>query len=86
MCGSGTRAERVATGSGDRIRLSRAPHTKYKFLLGRGVESMGRALERCRRVAKDADSSSARAVAQELEFFREALRFLANPFSCRPIL
>lgn len=31
ICGSGTRAEQVATESVDRLRLSREPHMKYKY-------------------------------------------------------
>ena len=52
MCGSGTRADQVATVSVGRIRLSRAPHMKCTYLLGDGVQTMGRALEYFRRAAK----------------------------------
>ena len=37
-CGSGTRADRVALGSVDRIRLSRAPRVRYEYLLGSGAQ------------------------------------------------
>ena len=43
--GAGAQAEEVAIKSVDRIRLSRAPHVKYKYLLSGGVRSMDKALE-----------------------------------------
>ena len=49
--------------SAGRIRLSRAPHMKYKYLLGNGVRPMDEALEYFRRVAKQTDSPLLRAVA-----------------------
>ena len=52
ICGSGTRAEQVAMEAVDPIRFRRAPHMKYKCLLGSGVQSVGRALEYFPRVAK----------------------------------
>ena len=55
--GSGTRAEQVALGSEDRIRRGRAPHLKYKYLSGSSVQSVDRASEYFRRVAKETDSS-----------------------------
>ena len=41
--GSGSQAEKVALESVDRLRLSRAPHMKYKFLLSGNVTSMDKA-------------------------------------------
>ena len=70
--GSGARLEQVALGSVDRIRLSRAPHKKYKYLLGAGAQSSDRDSEYFCRVSVDTGSPSVRAVAQEAEFFREA--------------
>ena len=43
--GSGAQAEKVALESVDRIRLSRAPHMKYKYLLAGGARSMDKASE-----------------------------------------
>ena len=48
--GAGAQAEKVAMESVDRIRLSRAPHMKYKYLLSGGVRTMDKALEYFRRV------------------------------------
>ena len=36
--GAGAQAEKVAMESVDRIRLSRAPNMKYKYLLSRGAQ------------------------------------------------
>ena len=65
----------------DRTRLSRAPHTKYKFLLPNGVRSMGRALECFRRVAKQTDNALVRAVATGREFVCESIRVLYVPYA-----
>ena len=62
--GSGTRAEQVASESVDRIRLSRAPYMKYKYLLSNRVRRMGLALQYFRRVAKETYSSAAQAVSR----------------------
>ena len=62
-----------------RSRLSRAPHMRYKYLLPTGAQSMGKALEYFRRVAKEADSSRVRAVASEREFICETMRILFSP-------
>ena len=43
MRGSSTRAELVATESAALPRVSRAPDMRYKYLLGNGAHSMGRA-------------------------------------------
>ena len=59
--------------SADRTRLSRAPHMKYKSLFSNGAQSMGRALEYFRRVAKQTDSASARAAAAEREFICDSI-------------
>ena len=69
----------MATESVDRIRLSRAPHMKYKYLLGNGGRTMDKALEYFRRVAKQTDSPLARAVAYEREFICEVMRILPTP-------
>ena len=39
ISGAGNQAEKVATESVDRIRLSRAPHMKYKYLFFRAAPS-----------------------------------------------
>ena len=51
MCGPGTRAGRVASDSADRLRLSRAPNMKYKYLLGSGARPTDRTSEYFRPVA-----------------------------------
>ena len=77
--GPGTQADGVAMESAGRIRLSRAPHVKYKCLLPNGVQSMDKAPEFFRRVAKYFDGSLVRAVACEREFIGEAMRVLYTP-------
>ena len=67
-CGSGPRAEQVALESVDRIRLNRAPHTEFKFLLGAGASSIGQALEYFRRVASAFRNPLVKVLAQEREF------------------
>ena len=81
MSGSGSQAEKVALESVDRLRLSRAPHMKYKYLLSGSVTTMDRALEYFRRVAKETDDELVRAVAQEREFVCEAMRVLFTPYA-----
>ena len=54
--GPSTRADQVALESVGRIRLSRAPHVAYEYLLGSGVQPMGRAAENVRRAAKETGS------------------------------
>ena len=81
MSGPGSQAEKVAMESVDRIRLSRAPHMKYKFLLSGNVNSMDKALEYFRRVAKETDDELVRAVAQEREFICDAMRVLFTPYA-----
>ena len=86
---AGTPAECVAMESADRIRLSRAPYTKYDFLLPRGAHPpsaertdstlAGRALAYLRRVAERAVGALARAVAAEREVARESVRVLYAP-------
>ena len=78
--GAGTQAEKVAMEPVDRIRLSRAPHMKYKYLLPNGVRAMDKAWEHFRRVAKQTDSPLARAVANECEYICEARRILSTPY------
>ena len=65
----------------DRIHLSRAPHMEYKYLFPNGVQRMAKALEYFRRVAEHAGNSFVRAVANEREFFRGALRILSAPYA-----
>ena len=77
--GVGTQAARVAAESADRIRLSPAPHMKYKYLLGNGVRTMAEALEYFRRVVRQTDSPPVRAVAFEREFICESTRILFAP-------
>ena len=77
--GAGAPSERVAMESVDRIRLSRAPYMKYKFLLPNGAQPMGRTLEYFRRVAKQTDSALARAVATEREFICDSIRAFYAP-------
>ena len=48
--GSGAQAEEVALEFVGRIRLSRAPHMKNKYLLACGIRSVDKALEYFRRV------------------------------------
>ena len=81
MSGSGSQAEKVALESVDRLRLSRAPHMKFKFLLSGNVTSMDKALEYFRRVAKETDEELVRAVALEREFICEAMRVLFTPYA-----
>ena len=81
ISGAGTQAEKVAMGSVGRIRLSRAPHVKYKYLLFGGVRSMDEALEYFRRAAKRSDDPLVRAVASAREFICEALRILFTPYA-----
>ena len=50
--GPGAQAEKVAMESVDRIRFARAPHMKYKYLLPNGIQSVDKASEYFRRVAK----------------------------------
>ena len=64
-----------------RIRLSRAPHMKYKWLLSNGAQSIGKALEHFRRVAEQTDSPLVRAVADEREDIYEATHFLRTPYA-----
>ena len=64
-----------------RIRLSRSPHMKYKYLLANGARSMDKALEFFRRVAEQTDSPLVRAVAYEREFICEAMRILFTPYA-----
>ena len=61
MRGAGTRGEQEVMESGDRIRLSRAPRMKYKYLLSNRAQLMSRALEYFRRAAKETDSGLVRA-------------------------
>ena len=79
--GSGTQAEKVALELADRIRLSRAPRMKYKYLLAGGARSMDKASEHFRRVARQSDGPLARAVASEREFICEAMRILFTPYA-----
>ena len=79
--GVGSQAEKVALESVDRLRLSRAPHMKFKYLLSGGVSSMDKALEYFRRVAKETDDTLVRAVAKEREFICEAMRVLFTPYA-----
>ena len=81
--GSGTRAGRVAVESVDSVRPSRALRMKYKYLLGSGVQSMGRAAVYFRRGAKGTASSLAHAVAQDRGFMSGSLRILF-PFYAPP--
>ena len=79
--GSGSQAEKVALESVDRLRLSRAPHMKFKYLLSGGVQSMDKALEYFRRVAKESSDALVKAVAPEREFICEAMRVLFTPYA-----
>ena len=73
--GPGAQAEKVAMESVDRIRLSRAPHMKDKYLLSNGAQSVYKSLEYLRRVAKKTGSSLVREVANEGEFISERCGF-----------
>ena len=77
--GAGTQAEKVAMESVDRIRLSRSPRMKYKYLLSNGAQSMDKALEYFRRVAKQTDGPLVRAGANEREYNCDAMRILFTP-------
>ena len=81
ISGAGTRAEKVAMESVGRIRLSRAPHMKYKYPLSGGARTIGKALEYFRRVVKQSDDPLVRAVASEREFICEAMRTLVTPYA-----
>ena len=80
--GVGAQAERVAMESVGRVRLSRAPHIKYEYLLPNGARSMDKALEYFRRVAEETDNPPVRAVTNEREFSCETMRILFTP--CAP--
>ena len=79
--GAGTQAGKVATESADRIRLSRAPDMKYKYLLPGGVRTMDKALEYFRRVVKQSDDPLVRAAPSEREFVSEAMRIFFTPYA-----
>ena len=79
--GPGTRAGKVAMESVGRIRLGRAPHMKYRYLLPNGVQSLDKAHKYSRRAAKQTDSSLVRAVASERVFICEAMRILFTPYA-----
>ena len=81
MCGSGTPAEQADLEPENRIRLSRAPPMKYKYLFRSGARPMGCALEFFRRVAKETGSSLVRAVATEREIICDALRIAYAPYA-----
>ena len=74
--GAGSRAEQVAMLSIGRIRLNRAPKTKFEQLLGPDVPRRYRALEYFRRAANETDDVPARALANERKYLREAARLL----------
>ena len=78
---AGAQAEKVAMESADRIRLSRAPHVTYKYLLSGGARSMEKALEYFRRVADQSDDPLVRAVASEREFICETMRIPFTPYA-----
>ena len=67
--------------SAARIRLGRAPHVKYKYLLAGGVRTMDRELEYFRRAVKQSDGPLMRSVASEREFICEAMRILSAPYA-----
>ena len=79
--GSGPRAEEVALESANRLRLSSAPHMKFKYLLSGGVQSMDKALEYFRRAVKESNDAVAQAVAADRELFCEAMRVLFTPYA-----
>ena len=79
--GAGAQAEKVAMKPVGRIRLSRAPHMQYNYLLPNGGQSTDKASEWFRRVAKQTESPPARAVANEREFCCGAMRFLLTPYA-----
>ena len=79
--GAGSQAEKVALESVDRLRLSRAPHMKFKYLLSGNVKSMDKALEYFRRVAKESKDPLVCAVAMEREFICDAMRVLFTPYA-----
>ena len=79
--GAGTQAEKVAMESADRIRLSRAPHVKFKYLLPNGGQSMDKAPEYFRSVARQPDIALARAVACEREYICDSMRILVTPYA-----
>ena len=79
--GAGVRAEKVAMKPVDRIRLSRAPHMQYNYLLPNGGQSTDKASEWFRRVAKQTESPLARAVANAREYCCGAMRLLLTPFA-----
>ena len=62
--GAGAQAGEVAMESVGRIRLSRAPHMKYEYLLSNGAQSTAKTLEYLRRVAKQTDDALVRAAAR----------------------
>ena len=51
------------------------------YLLSNGAQFMGRASESSRRVAKETDGASVRAVAQERGFICEVMRILYTPYA-----
>ena len=81
ISGAGSQDEKVAMESVGRIRLSRAPHMKYKYLLSGGVRIIDKALGYFRRAAKQCGDPLVRAVASESEFICEAMRILSTPYA-----
>ena len=64
-----------------RICLGRAPHMEYKYSFSKGAKYVDKALEYLRRLAREADSSSVRAVANDCEFVCEAMRMLRTRYA-----
>ena len=62
-----------------RIRLSLAPHMKYKYLLPNGAQYLDKASEYFCLVAKEADCSLVRVAANRREFVCESMRILFAP-------
>ena len=81
LSGPGAQAEKVAMESVDRIRLSRAPHMTYKYLLANGAQYIDEASGYFRRVANQTDNSLVRAAANEREFICEAMRIPHTPYA-----
>ena len=79
LSGGSTHAEKEAMESADRIRPSRAPHMRYKYMLSNGVHAVNKASEYFLRVAKQTDGDLFRAVACERAFICESRRILFTP-------
>ena len=78
---AGAQAEKADVESAGRIRLSRSPNAKYKYLLSNGAQTMDKASEYYRRTANQTDSTLVREVARGREFMCESMRIPSTPYA-----